>query len=62
LKNYVAARLGKPGERLGPSATAITFGVSAFWHGIYPGYIGTFFFAAVFLELSKDVYRSRILF
>jgi len=40
----------------------LTFIVSAFWHGFYPFYYVMFFFAAVLAELSKDVYRSKILF
>ena len=36
--------------------------ISAFWHGFYPFYYVMFFNAALFVELSKDIYRSRILF
>ena len=35
--------------------------VSAFWHGFYPFYYFMFFMCGIFVELSKDVYRSRIL-
>ena len=38
------------------------FAVSAFWHGFYPFYYVMFFFAAINLELCKDIYKSRILF
>ena len=40
----------------------IVFLVSAFWHGFYPFYYVMFFFAALNLELCKDIYKSRILF
>jgi len=39
-----------------------TFAVSAFWHGFYPFYYVMFFMSAIFVELSKDIYRCRILF
>jgi len=40
----------------------MTFMVSALWHGFYPYYYVMFFFAALNLELCKDIYKSRILF
>jgi lysophospholipid acyltransferase len=39
-----------------------TFAISAFWHGFYPFYYVMFFECALFVELSKEVYRCRILF
>ena len=37
-------------------------GVSAVWHGFYPYYYYMFFLCALLVELTKDVYRARILF
>jgi len=39
-----------------------TFIVSAFWHGFYPFYYVLFFFAALFSEVAKDMYKARIIF
>tara|TARA_B110000285_G_C14974893_1_gene538451 strand:- start:82 stop:504 length:423 start_codon:yes stop_codon:yes gene_type:complete len=39
-----------------------TFAISAFWHGFYPFYYVMFFMSALFVELSKEIYRCRILF
>ena len=36
--------------------------MSAFWHGFYPFYYFMFFMCACIVELSKDIYRSRVLF
>ena len=62
LKNHVAFRLVKPGERLTVAANMTTFLVSAAWHGFYPFYYIMFGMAALFVESCKDIYRSRILF
>lgn len=62
LKNHVAMRLVKKGERLTVLANLMTFLVSAFWHGFYPFYYIMFFMAAIFVETCKDIYRARILF
>ena len=43
-------------------ATLCTFAVSAFWHGFFPLYYVMFFMCACFVEISKDLYRARILF
>jgi lysophospholipid acyltransferase len=43
-------------------ATSATFMVSAFWHGFYPFYYIMFFVTGLLVELSKDIYRARILF
>jgi len=40
----------------------LVFGVSALWHGLYPGYYIMFFLAAILMEVSKDVFRARVLF
>lgn len=39
-----------------------TFLVSAFWHGFYPCYYLTFFFAAILAEVNKDLFKARIIF
>ena len=36
-------------------------GISAIWHGFYPYYYYMFFLCALTVELSKDIYRARIL-
>lgn len=36
--------------------------MSAFWHGFYPFYYVMFFFAAILVEVAKDVFKARILF
>ena len=62
LKNYVALRLVKKGERLTTSANLITFAMSALWHGFYPFYYVMFFMAALYSETCKDIYRAASLF
>lgn len=55
LKFYVGAR-----TTIMPAMAA--FAASAFWHGFYPSYYVTFFLAAVLSEVTKDVYKSWVLF
>ena len=62
LKHYVMERLNKPGERPSASSQAVVFIVSAFWHGFYPCYYLAFFMALLLTEVSKDLYKSWILF
>ena len=62
LNRYTKDRLVKPGEKAGIMATFAVFGVSAFWHGFYPFYYFMFMQCGCFVELCKDVYRSRVLF
>ena len=62
LKHYVQARVVTPGVKPGMKENMSVFAVSAFWHGFYPFYYVMFFFAAINLELCKDIYKSRILF
>lgn len=62
LNRYVQDRLVKVGERPGMKETVIVFLVSAFWHGFYPFYYVMFFYAGIFVELAKEIYRARILF
>ena len=52
----------KPGERPGFYVSMATFMVSAFWHGFYPYYYFMFFQAALFSELTKDLFKARALF
>jgi len=58
LKNHVQERI----EVKGTAKTVIVMMVSAFWHGFYPMYYISFLLTGMFVELSKDVYRSRALF
>jgi len=58
LKNHVQERI--VGGTI--AKTFITMTVSALWHGFYPFYYVMFIQTAFFVELSKDVYRSRALF
>jgi lysophospholipid acyltransferase len=62
LKHYVFFRSFEHGKRPGLISNLATFIVSAFWHGFYPFYYVMFFLAAFFVELTKDVFRSRVLF
>jgi lysophospholipid acyltransferase len=62
LKHYVYNRTLIPGKKPGLRNNMATFIISAIWHGFYPFYYVMFFFSAILGELSKDVYRSRILF
>ena len=62
LKYYVYFRLVTPGKKPGTYESMTTFTVSALWHGFYAFYHIMFFFTALLQELSKDVYRARILF
>jgi lysophospholipid acyltransferase len=62
LKFYVMGRLCAPGKRPGAFENMMTFIVSAFWHGFYPFYYVLFFFAALLVEVSKDIFKARYLF
>jgi hypothetical protein len=61
LKNYVQARVVTPGMRPTAKHTMMVFIVSSIWHGFYPYYYVLFIFAALNLELCKDIYKSRYL-
>ena len=39
-----------------------TFIVSAFWHGFRPFFYIMFFFAAILVEISKDLYKAGAVF
>lgn len=62
LKFYVQNRIVASGQRATTAQTMLVFGVSALWHGLYPGYYIMFFLAALLMEVSKDVFRARVLF
>lgn len=62
LKFYVQCRLVAKGQRAGTKETIIVFLVSAFWHGFYPFYYIMFFLAAILSEVTKDIFKSWILF
>ncbi|KAG0202152.1 lysophospholipid acyltransferase [Mortierella sp. GBA30] len=53
LKHSVYFRVVAPGAKPGPLETFATFGVSAFWHGFYPGYYLMFASAAMALTAGK---------
>jgi lysophospholipid acyltransferase len=54
--------VSKPGVKAGQKETLAVFAVSAFWHGFYPFYYFLFAHAALFAELTKEIYRARALF
>ena len=62
LKFYVYNRTLVPNQKPGFMSNMAVFFVSAFWHGFYPFYYVMFFYCAFLVELSKDIYRSRIFF
>ena len=62
LKFYVQERLVTPGQRPSFAVSMSTFLMSAFWHGFYPCYYLTFFFAAILAEVNKDLFKAKIIF
>ena len=62
LKRGVQERVLTPGKKAGLYETFVTFMLSAIWHGLYPFYYVMFFFCAIIVELSKEIFRSRSLF
>ncbi|KAF9540746.1 lysophospholipid acyltransferase [Mortierella hygrophila] len=59
LKHSVYFRVVSPGSKPGPLETFATFGVSAFWHGFYPGYYLMFASSAAALTAGKML-RSHL--
>ena len=59
LKHSVYFRVVSPGSKPGPLETFATFGVSAFWHGFYPGYYLMFASSAGALTAAK-LLRSHL--
>ncbi|CAG8645127.1 6432_t:CDS:10 [Cetraspora pellucida] len=58
LKNYVYLRVTPPGQKPNFFSTIITFGVSAVWHGFYPGYYLTFIGGAFMQNLHRKIHRT----
>ncbi|EDK36331.2 hypothetical protein PGUG_00429 [Meyerozyma guilliermondii ATCC 6260] len=58
LKNYVYARVARPGKKPGFKSTVFTFVTSAFWHGTRPGYYLTFIMGA-FSQTVGKIYRRN---
>ncbi|KAI8329516.1 MBOAT, membrane-bound O-acyltransferase family-domain-containing protein [Chlamydoabsidia padenii] len=58
LKHYVYLRVTRPDKKAGTKSTLITFGVSALWHGFYPGYYIMFLSLGVFTTLSRMIRKS----
>ncbi|ORY08115.1 MBOAT-domain-containing protein [Basidiobolus meristosporus CBS 931.73] len=64
LKNYVYLRVTPPNTKPTFVTTFLTFGVSAFWHGFYPGYYLMFLSAAFLTNVAnsaRKVFRPRFL-
>lgn len=65
LKRYVYERIYQPSETLSAKqkkklqimAQQKTLAVSAFWHGLYPGYFVSFFHWALVLQISQELFR-----
>ena len=62
LKRYVQERVLEPGQKPTFQANAVTFLLSAVWHGFYPVHYFVFFLFALIIELSKEFYRLRAVF
>ena len=62
LKHYVQGRMTGKDGKVTLAITWGTFMVSAFWHGFYPFYYFMFFMCGMMVELSKEIYRSRVFF
>ncbi|KAJ3210992.1 lysophospholipid acyltransferase [Dinochytrium kinnereticum] len=58
LRNYVYLRLTKPGQKPHPIVAIITYMVSAFWHGFYPGYYLTFLVGSFLNLAGRNLRRS----
>jgi len=57
LKNYVYLRVVPEGKKPQLSHSIITYMVSAFWHGFYPGYYVFFVLCAFQTEFGKEARR-----
>jgi lysophospholipid acyltransferase len=55
LNQYIYQRLGKTFY-----ANLVTYLVSAFWHGFYPGYYMTFVTGALYTALTRLIYKSFV--
>ncbi|KAL7714410.1 Vacuolar protein sorting 26 [Entamoeba marina] len=56
LKNYVYTTVNL--TSLAPWKTYVTLFVSAFWHGVYPGYYLTFFGLIIHKNASDQIYKK----
>ena len=59
LKNYVYERLVGPRGRAGMTQVLITQLVTAFWHGVYPGYLIFFVGTVFYLQAGTVIYRAE---
>ncbi|KAG0641688.1 MBOAT, membrane-bound O-acyltransferase family-domain-containing protein [Tuber brumale] len=59
LKNYVYLRVTPRGKKPGFRSSLVTFGTSAIWHGISPGYYLTFLTAS-FVQTVAKYFRRHI--
>ena len=59
LKYYVYERVKRHRKENEEKAAFVTFMVSAFWHGFYPGYYLFFIWVHLILAISKKVYKFR---
>ncbi|CAG8595100.1 11823_t:CDS:2 [Funneliformis mosseae] len=57
LKNYVYLRVTPPGKKPSFVSTFTTFGISAIWHGFYPGYYLTFISGAFVQSIHRTLRR-----
>ncbi|KAI8887147.1 MBOAT-domain-containing protein [Backusella circina FSU 941] len=58
LRYYVYARVTPPNQTGGAKSTLITYGVSALWHGFYPGYYMFFLSITPFQLLARQIRRT----
>eukprot|EP01104_Vermistella_antarctica_P017299 TRINITY_DN6102_c0_g1_i2.p1 TRINITY_DN6102_c0_g1~~TRINITY_DN6102_c0_g1_i2.p1 ORF type:complete len:483 (+),score=104.42 TRINITY_DN6102_c0_g1_i2:193-1641(+) len=58
LKHYVYLRLTPKGQRPTTFNTVVTYLVSAFWHGFYPGYYMFFVSCGLMQEMARDWRRA----
>eukprot|EP01129_Flabellula_baltica_P001671 TRINITY_DN11612_c0_g1_i1.p1 TRINITY_DN11612_c0_g1~~TRINITY_DN11612_c0_g1_i1.p1 ORF type:complete len:461 (-),score=52.58 TRINITY_DN11612_c0_g1_i1:11-1393(-) len=59
LRNHVYLRLAEPGKPLPSWGVYFTQGISAFWHGFYPGYYFHFFLTSLSVIVGRTV-RKKI--
>jgi len=64
LKYYVYFRIcseeeARKNPKKATNASNLTFMVSAFWHGFYPGYYLAFFWMFLAQQIAKSLYRIR---
>ncbi|KAG1668571.1 hypothetical protein FOA52_007305 [Chlamydomonas sp. UWO 241] len=59
LRRYVYERIVGPAGRPGFVHILITQLVTAFWHGVYPGYIIFFIGTVFYLQAARTIYRAE---